>query len=634
MYPELDLVPFTPGSLSGERLLVLAPHPDDEVIGCGGLIGLHALEKRQVRVLVLSDGAESGVSAETRERETVAGLSALNGPHPEFLRLPDRRLAAHSGQIQQAIREQILNWHPDLIACPAPTEIHPDHVAVARALVDLIQRDQALLRETAVAQIAFYEVSQPFRPNTLVDITDVAEQKYTAIRAHASQTALRDYDAYARGLNRYRSMTLSQECRYAEAYWVAPLSSLHTTPWTTLRQHLGPAPPPEVVHEPLPITVVVRTKDRLSLLQEALESIVANDYPAEVVVVNDGGEPVGPVAAAHPNALLIEHPSSRGRSEAMNAGVRAAATPYIAFLDDDDLYYPDHLRTLAAAITTTGRNACYSDALSVYYELGESGELFEKWRLRQYAQPFDPELLLIDNYIPLPSLLLRKEDYLEAGGFDPAFDLFEDWEFLLRLARRGAFVRVPRVTCEVRHFPASGSIVAAAPSTSAPFLEAKLAIWKRHFDPPDLQVVARVFERKKASLLEASGVAAEQRGRALHLEKDLQRLDREKTILLEELRETGSARMAAQSELEVLSAEAAGLRLQVADAMSEIARLSTEVDRVSADLGRMTGVADERDQIIRQLYQEIDRLNGLLETIYRSRTWKLHQTLASLRGKA
>ena len=50
--PESEAIPYAANDLRGERLLVLAPHPDDEVIGCGGLLALHLRDGRQVRVVI------------------------------------------------------------------------------------------------------------------------------------------------------------------------------------------------------------------------------------------------------------------------------------------------------------------------------------------------------------------------------------------------------------------------------------------------------------------------------------------------------------------------------------------------------------------------------------------------------
>src|SRR5436190_24069407 len=94
--PEAEAIPFEPLDLRGERLLVLAPHPDDEVIGCGGLVALHLREGRKVRVVVATDGGQAGDAA-TRQRESRAALASLGDAEIEFLNFPDRHLAEGGG---------------------------------------------------------------------------------------------------------------------------------------------------------------------------------------------------------------------------------------------------------------------------------------------------------------------------------------------------------------------------------------------------------------------------------------------------------------------------------------------------------------------------------------------------------
>src|SRR6185295_14999243 len=78
MTSEADAIPYEPSRLRGERLLVLAPHPDDEVIACGGLVAQHIREGRSVRVVVATDGAKAGDAA-GRESESRRGLAVLCG---------------------------------------------------------------------------------------------------------------------------------------------------------------------------------------------------------------------------------------------------------------------------------------------------------------------------------------------------------------------------------------------------------------------------------------------------------------------------------------------------------------------------------------------------------------------------
>ncbi|MCU1245076.1 MAG: hypothetical protein JWN02_986, partial [Acidobacteria bacterium] len=570
-----------------------------------------------------------------REEESERGLALLGGDRQppgapvlqlEFLRFVDRRLAQSMEELIERLRAQLEAFTPDLILAPSPVEIHPDHRALAVALCQLVQRDEALFARLATARVAFYEVGQPLRPNALVDITEVAETKYAAIAAHQSQSDLRDYTAFSRGLNAYRAMTLPAGSRYAEAYYVLDLVRLRTTPISALEAEIGNARGPIAVTEvALPIAVIVRTKDRPALLKEALASIRSGGYPAEIVIVNDGG-----AAPAVDGVTLIEHATSRGRSEAMNAGVRAAASPYIAFLDDDDLFYPEHLPVLARAADGSPRMAWYSDAISAFLRVGPSGALETEKQLRLFGDDFDPERLLIDNYIPLPTLLVRREDYLAVGGFDPEFDLFEDWDFLIRLARRGPFVHVPRVTCEIRHIAGGDSIVLAAPEGSPRFREAKRQIWRKHAALVDHDVIANVFERQKQRGLQLVSEVTEARGLRHHLETAVARVEREKGELM--VRMSALHEDATGYALRVRDLEGLVRQMEIA---AEVAARTTARDGAALveERDRLLQNAGESQTTINALYLEIHRLQGVLETIYGSRTWKLHTMVEKMKGR-
>lgn len=624
MLIEAEAIPYEPALLRGERLLVLAPHPDDEAIGCGGLIAQHLREGRAVRIVIATDGAEGGNAAE-REEESRRGIARLgsarlNEAEIEFLRFPDRKLGENADELSARLREELTSFWPDLVLVPSPAEVHPDHIALSRVFCDTVQGDDTLFADLAVTQVAFYEVSAPLpRPNTLVDITDVAEAKYAAIAEHASQLAGRDYAGYARGLNTFRSMTLPAGAKYAEAYLVVDLPSLRTTPFSAL----GAGRAPATTSETVPITVVIRTKDRPGLLREAVASVRATGYPCEIVVVNDGG--------AKPEldgVTLVHHEQSRGRSEAANAGANAATNAYLAFLDDDDLFYPEHLETLARAATAP-HAAWYSDAVSAFLRPGESGAYEPYQRLRLFAQDFDPALLLLDNYIPLLALLLPRQSFLDLGGFDPEFDLFEDWDFLIRLSRRGGFLRVPRVTCEVRHFEGGSSVVLAAPEGSERFRAAKLQVWRKHASLLGHDVIADAFERQKrrgnalyAQLVEAKGDADAARG-------EIDRGTRESIEARNEI--NGHTLRVRELEGALHAAQAAASAVQSLVPLLE--ERSLLIERLTRANEQSQAANADGAKHAESLRVEIDRLNGLLEMIYRSRTWKLHTLAEKMRGR-
>lgn len=625
MLIEAEAIPYEPALLRGERLLVLAPHPDDEVIGCGGLVALHLRERRVVRVLVATDGAQAG-SATTREQESRRALAVLGSLTPglsrglelEFLGHSDRALG---DELAPRLREELLSFRPDLILVPAPIEIHPDHFALSRVFCELVQRDETLFADLAVARVAFYEVGQPLRPNAIVDISDVADAKFAAIAEHQSQLAQRDYLAYARGLNAYRAMTLPPETKFAEAYYVVDLPSLRTTPISELRRLVGAPKEIAVTSEALPISVVIRTKDRPSLLAEAIASVQATGYPCEIVVVNDGGQK--PDA---PNARVVNHDVSQGRAEAGNAGVRAATNTFIAFLDDDDLFYPEHLATLANA-PRSSHAAWYTDAVSAFLRPAETGAYETHSRMRIYAHDFDRELLLVDNYIPLPSLLFRREHFLDLGGFDRTFDLFEDWDFLIRLSQRGDFLRIPRVTCEVRHFEGGTSVILAAPEGSEEFRAAKLRVWEKHGVDP--AVFARVYEREKRRTATTYADAVRIRGEADDARRDIARLEREKTEVIAQNAERQDTINGYAMQVRELEGAMKALAAIAGDYETKIVQL----ERFTRENELLRATNANTSEELQRARVEIERLGGLLDMIYSSRTWKMHTMLEKIRGR-
>jgi LmbE family N-acetylglucosaminyl deacetylase len=220
----------TARSLSGDRplvgapvlgrLLVLAAHPDDETIGCGGLVALTAASGAEVRVLVATRGEATKGSprspedvARSRTREVQAACRLLGAVAPTVLDLPDGALGVEVEALGRVIAEHVRVFEPDAIALPWFLDGHPDHVAVGQAL-ELAAIDPA-------TELWGYETWTPLPPNRLVDITGVIGVKEAAIAAH--RTAHLAFDASAvLALNRYRAAYGGLVHGSAEAFLVAP----------------------------------------------------------------------------------------------------------------------------------------------------------------------------------------------------------------------------------------------------------------------------------------------------------------------------------------------------------------------------------------------------------------------------
>jgi LmbE family N-acetylglucosaminyl deacetylase len=188
------------------RIMVVAPHPDDESIGCGGTILKHVSEGDIVHVELLTSGEKGGhdwSEAETalrREAEAKLAASILGVEHLEFYRQPDGGLHANSRCVD-LLQKRIHSWKPHTIYIPHPDEQHRDHEAV----LGLVQAALSDVRTDDMHRVLAYEIWTPLQQlDQIVDITPYLDTKLKAIAAYESQCRVMDFVAAAQGLARYR----------------------------------------------------------------------------------------------------------------------------------------------------------------------------------------------------------------------------------------------------------------------------------------------------------------------------------------------------------------------------------------------------------------------------------------------
>lgn len=204
----------------GDRILVVAPHPDDESIGCGGLLALYG---KQCDVLLLTDGRRGHMGRYDGREEELVKLREeelrraveLAGVHKlTMLRIPDSELFGHDAEVgRYDIREY------DYIFVTNHMESHEDHRMCFRMLKKM-KRSQH-----AKAMLMEYEVWTPMvRPSHYLDITDVIGQKRDMIEQHQSQMMDIDYAGKGIALSCYRGINI--KAPYAEAYTAVGRKSL------------------------------------------------------------------------------------------------------------------------------------------------------------------------------------------------------------------------------------------------------------------------------------------------------------------------------------------------------------------------------------------------------------------------
>lgn len=208
---------------------------------------------------------------------------------------------------------------------------------------------------------------------------------------------------------------------------------------------------PEVAPYPL-VSVIVPTCNRPELLDRCLHSICAQSYPnVEIIVINDAGSSVEHVIAKNngkPNIRYISHEVNKGASAARNSGLHQAKGDFIAYLDDDDEYLPEHLSVILESLSKSPFRFAYSRA----QYLIENEEGIEPKVQRQ--QPFSNieysrDLLMIGNFIPTPTWVFERSLLSEVGYFDESFKAWEDWEWLIRASQVTDFLSIPQITVEV-----------------------------------------------------------------------------------------------------------------------------------------------------------------------------------------
>jgi LmbE family N-acetylglucosaminyl deacetylase len=412
--------------------LVLAPHYDDEVIGCGGLLASLVAGGARVVVLFLTDGSggvegvpasdsdrdgpgdDSSDAYTTRRRaESEQALGVLGVAESRQLGLPDGELSQHLPDLTDACASALEELQPDLVLVPGPLETTPDHQATFAALHEsLAGLRRGEPREAALAATVFlaYEVNHPAYPDLLVDVSDRLELVERALGCYQSQLERHDYSAAALGLRSYRTHSLPPGVRGAEGYSRLRLADFTTRSRSALVEHLGGSPLLVPIEAGPLVSVVVRTRDRPDLLREALGSLARSRYRRlEAVVVNDGGEraPLEAVLGAVRAGVcdparglevrLVDLEANRGRSAAANAGVAAARGEYVGFLDDDDLVSPEHFATLVDLVSAAEVRAAYTDAAVGVYRLvggaSEDGRGERGWvcvdRRLPYSRDFD-----------------------------------------------------------------------------------------------------------------------------------------------------------------------------------------------------------------------------------------------------
>lgn len=195
-----------------EKILIIAPHPDDESIGTGGLLCMYP---ELCTVVVMTDGrradknVDSEKMAKQRSSELSNAMSVSKITNYVELKYPDRELNNYPDCLSNI---DFSNF--SMLFIPHQNEIHPDHMSVFGYAINEISRQH--VTDIVVLQ---YETRQSFETaDYYLDITDVIERKVEMINCYKSQIKLFDHAGFAKAINNYVASKTGESNRYFEAY--------------------------------------------------------------------------------------------------------------------------------------------------------------------------------------------------------------------------------------------------------------------------------------------------------------------------------------------------------------------------------------------------------------------------------
>lgn len=393
------------GSVSVEGACVLALGLNEQLVadGCGATLARHRLAGDAV---------------------TICDLSASPSNRQQYTKL--------SAALESSM--------PTRIYLPSTLEA-PDVFRMVRTALDRLHHRCALW---------MYENDRPIRPNVLVDVDPIAGSHRSSFAGKSSRAC---------HLATYRALCAETTVFQAEAFFA--INHPEDCAWDIdhLNAYLLMGDAIDTFHATLPVSIIIRTRNRPRFLAEALESCRNQTVrPYEVVVVNDAGEDVAHVLDAFQNDLNIryEHLTINvGRAEAANVGWRAANGSHVIFLDDDDVLLPEHVEVLCAASRTSSADIVYTGTeIRSIAKTPDGGEVILS--SRPYLKPWDPDSIWFDNCLTFMSALVPKACLESVGGVDPSYRTYEDWDLWMRLSRLYRFQLVPHITSVYRLFQDEG----------------------------------------------------------------------------------------------------------------------------------------------------------------------------------
>lgn len=204
------------------------------------------------------------------------------------------------------------------------------------------------------------------------------------------------------------------------------------------------------------ISVLIRTHKRAAFLRQALTSVSHQTHrPLEVVVVEDGSDEGAAICAEFADAMPVRYSRvspGRGRSVAGNLALAEARGEWFCFLDDDDVFFADHLEVLLQTVREQKLKGAYALAWRTTTRvLDASLPTYQETSWDRFPdEAFSRVALWHHNFMPIQAVLFHRSLYDTYGGFAEDMEQLEDWNLWTRYTMRDDFVQVRKTTSKYR----------------------------------------------------------------------------------------------------------------------------------------------------------------------------------------
>lgn len=200
------------------------------------------------------------------------------------------------------------------------------------------------------------------------------------------------------------------------------------------------------------VSIIIRTHKRPKVLKEAIQSVLYQTYQNwEIWVAEDGGSEAHAVVDSFGDRRInyINSEVKVGRSKIGNLALAKAQGKLFNFLDDDDFLMNDHLETLVNHQELSNSDASYAiglEALTSYSDANDAST----YKIEEYRMPlfieFSRFMMSTMNFLPIQTVLFKRELFDTYGGFDEGLEYLEDWDLWYRYSINTDFRFYPKAT--------------------------------------------------------------------------------------------------------------------------------------------------------------------------------------------